>query len=491
MPKKGKKKKGKKKVAAMTEEERLLFLQQKALEEEELARKRQEMLTQYLKEKLKKEERNSMVNMHKLTEKWRTVFRQACTEELRRDMSVLSQTLERVLDHKDSVIECLVGDLMETEQQWSRALRSQVECADQLMELQRDRLASLRGQWSAEVERLSTEFETERNLIMSQHEKELKYLEEVSFAIDQYYSEVDSEARQDYQGTCDDIKNKTAEEKNTLRVQLEGDVEVLWLQVQQALRSYTEATEGHCVTFETLQASDQRSNQEINSHVKKLQKLQESISVLRCRLCPSNKGQVSTCDLRTVKEEVTLQGQQLKAQLSNTRVRDKSLLSSIIIQSTAAAKKLQGIISKGEKLLRLTEVCRKLEKEREKAFYTITLSDKEQSLMKYLSMEPLSEELAQAILKYSALDSFWQPYNKALMERLCLQREQEKLSQVNRLLRSQLRQYLDGISVSDEVLRQRNPLLMVSRPPYRQRPSETALPPPPRAARAHVVQLTL
>ena len=44
------------------------------------------------------------MNLHKLTQQWRAVLRQTRATELRRDIAILSQTFERVLDRKDSVI---------------------------------------------------------------------------------------------------------------------------------------------------------------------------------------------------------------------------------------------------------------------------------------------------------------------------------------------------------------------------------------------------
>lgn len=49
MPKKGVKKGGGGKQAGMTEEERLLYFQQRAQAEAELAKRKEEMLTQFLK----------------------------------------------------------------------------------------------------------------------------------------------------------------------------------------------------------------------------------------------------------------------------------------------------------------------------------------------------------------------------------------------------------------------------------------------------------
>ena len=68
----GKKKGGKK--ANMTEEERLLFEQQKAAAEEEAKRAEQEMILNFLKDKLEKEEKYSRLNNRKLIGEWSLSF---------------------------------------------------------------------------------------------------------------------------------------------------------------------------------------------------------------------------------------------------------------------------------------------------------------------------------------------------------------------------------------------------------------------------------
>lgn len=55
-------------------------------------------------DKLQKEQRNTAVNLLKLNEGWRTILRQTRAAELRKDISILSQTFERQLDGLDSVI---------------------------------------------------------------------------------------------------------------------------------------------------------------------------------------------------------------------------------------------------------------------------------------------------------------------------------------------------------------------------------------------------
>lgn len=55
-------------------------------------------------DKLQKEEKNTAVNLLKLNEGWRSILRQTRAAELRKDVTVLSQTFERHLDGLDSII---------------------------------------------------------------------------------------------------------------------------------------------------------------------------------------------------------------------------------------------------------------------------------------------------------------------------------------------------------------------------------------------------
>ncbi|KAJ8338677.1 hypothetical protein SKAU_G00354630 [Synaphobranchus kaupii] len=84
----------------MTEEEKELLLQQKVLAEEEMKKKKEAMLIKDLTDKMESEEQTTALNDLKLIERWRLVFRKVRAKELRGDIAVLSQTFERVLDHK-------------------------------------------------------------------------------------------------------------------------------------------------------------------------------------------------------------------------------------------------------------------------------------------------------------------------------------------------------------------------------------------------------
>ncbi|KAJ8358699.1 hypothetical protein SKAU_G00152240 [Synaphobranchus kaupii] len=493
MPKKGGKK------GSLTEEERLLFVQQRGVAEKERAKQKEDMLTQFLKDKLRKEERNSVVNRHKLTERWRIVFRQTRAQELRRDIEVLSQTFERVLDRKESVIKCLLGDLTESKQQSDLALRSYLQNVDLILDLQNNRLAFHNQDFNTKLDELKAEFNTlkgaawqfirsMRDEIAGRHEQDCIYQQDVCFGLDQHYGALDNEARQEFQNTRDDIKNRSMEEKNALRVQLEGEVEEMWRHLQEAMRSYRESTDEHRVACEALRARDEASSREIDAQMKRLQNMQESCAALRARMSTiQREGEAAARDLRAVKGKVTDRRRELKTRMGSIRARHRSHLSRLTLNSSDATKRLQSVTAKGERLIRQAGACRKQETERERVqpFYSCSLSPEEQQLVRENQLEPPVTELAQAMHDYAGLEGMWQRWGKVELDRLCLQREKVALTQENLRLRTLLRQYLNGLSVSDDSLLQDNTLLSVSRTVQsrRQRPA-------PQQQAAHVLQHT-
>lgn len=83
------------------------------------------------------------------------------------------------------------------------------------------------------------------------------------------------------------------------------------------------------------------------SHCICVSPLQDSISALRSRLNSSQKeSEGAARGLRAAREEVTLQARQLKAQLSRARAAERNQLTNLTVHSNAAAKNLQGIITK-------------------------------------------------------------------------------------------------------------------------------------------------
>ncbi|XP_060796597.1 dynein regulatory complex subunit 2-like [Neoarius graeffei] len=417
------------------------------------------------------------VHHDKLNQQWRAILRQTRAAELREDFTILRKTFERVVACKDNAINLLVRDLNETAQQSSAHLQHM----DHLLKVQKSRLAALESHWSTSLKELSTEYNSKRDQLLKLHQQESEYIKAESFALGQRYAEMSSEAKQDYLIARDDIKNRHAVD-STLQ-----ELQQWYLREMQAC---TEATEDQKNKALNLHSDIEK----INLKRRQVQKLQDTIKAPSSHQSSSqSENEAYACHLQEQREELTQKVQQLRAKLSSAQEAERTRLVNQITYSNNTIKKLQDVIGEEERLLRMADVCRKLETEQEKMlpFYMSSLNAEELSQEKAHSMEAMSKELAQTMVDYRDLEKFWQRYNKILLERLCLEREKVVLGRENQQLRILLKQYLDRISVSDEILQQQNSLLMLSCAPQLVSPASK-----PQTCRtvieaAHVVQHTL
>ncbi|XP_056122009.1 dynein regulatory complex subunit 2-like [Rhinichthys klamathensis goyatoka] len=443
-------KKGGGKRAGMTEEERLLNMQQKAQAEEDIAKRREDMLTHFLKDKLQKEEKKTSRNVAKLRQQWRAISTQAETAELRDDISVLSQSFEKVLDCKDKIIKSLVDDLSERAQRSELARSSHLQNVDCLLKLHKSRLAELASNFNTSVGELSSEYNTEREQIISQHQQESVDLENEMFHMEKHYADLDDEARRDYEVNVHQIKQQNFEDKQLVKTEKKGEVDKLWRDQQsQSLAHSHISSRDKMVT--SLDLKNKQSENEIDAHKKEIQKLQEAITAQRCQLS-SSQSEGTNQQLRSDRDKLAQEVQHRRVQLAADRTTRRKQLTKLTIQSNNAAKKLQETNALGERLMRRSELCRKMETEHEKVlpFYKSSLSEEELSQEKANAMKSTNEKLPQLIHDYSPLGKFWQRYNKVQLDSLCLKREKGLLLQENEQLKINLQQYMDELSVSGE-----------------------------------------
>ncbi|KAJ8312698.1 hypothetical protein KUTeg_010071 [Tegillarca granosa] len=461
------KKKGKKsgKLSKMTEEERVLYEEQKRLAEEEMKKKKEDMLTQFLKDKLTKEERATKFNMNKLNHQWRNIMRESKSKELKKDIEILSQTFERIVDRKDATIKSLAKDLQEAEEQYAMAFRSHLQNVDGLIDLQKKRTEKLFEEYHEELQIIREEFDSERQLMIEQHNVEMNDIADILFAMEQNFNERENEAKSEFQSLIDEIRNKDMEEKHGLRHTLQDKVEDLWQKFDQALKNYNATTADRKSEFERLKKRDDDSAREIDDQMRKLQRIGDQIAVLKAKMVANAKEcEERNKQLKEEREGMLAHFQDLKAQMNKLRDAERDKLTKLTLESNAAIKELKRQQEKVETILKLAEMSRKLETEEEKVlpFYASSLTNEEQEDVEAAVLEPPSQPLAAVMHEYSALENFWKRFNKVTLDKLALDKEKQTLVAENQQLRTLLKQYLDGISVNDEILSQVNPLFIVN-----------------------------
>ena len=115
----------------------------------------------------------------------------------------------------------------------------------------------------------------------------------------------------------------------------------------------------------------------------------------------------------------------------------------------------------GERILKTAELCRKLETEKEKVlpFYQ---SDPDSMEQAEVNVEKIAGLDANAYNEFQMLDSFYKRFNKVHLDKLAIQKQKATLEKENLFFKNLLKQYLDGVSVNDDVINNNNPLLVVN-----------------------------
>lgn len=498
-PVKGKSKrlaKAEKKGGASDAERRLQMRVQKMKENDFRLRIWQKRRAE-LKASLHREQKHARMNLLKIQNQWRKVMRLAKVQSLRRDIDVLAQSHERDVDRKDAIIQMLDRDLEEAEEQYQMALRNHLSNCDQLIELQDSRILALEDDFTKELGAMEHEFEGEREQIITQETRESQELQDIISAVGNQEKEREIERKHEHEQNREEIRNKNLEDINVLRITLENLIEDLEKSFEQAHMQYLQNTDEQTQEFKNLTRTDQELSKQIDHKIRRIERLQAGRNHWLAKI----KQNTKECEERNTalaeeKQQIVAHFQELKSRMNRFRQDQARRLTTL----TKSARKCKAALVKkrdlADRIMKLAELARKYETEREKVlpFATATntgavggargeaagdvaVAASEVADLKAQTQMAFKGEGAEAgsafapvvrdsegniVEEWNYLDNFYKKFNKVFLDKLAAEREKERLMRENQDLQSILKQYLDGISVNQDVLDGNNPLLVVN-----------------------------
>jgi len=300
------------------------------------------------------------------------------------------------------------------------------------------------------------------------------------------FTEQEDDARQEFEATREGIKNVNSEEYNVLRFTLEGLIEELERHFDSAHQNYMATTEQRTQDFKQLTRNDQKSARTIEQQMRRLQRLTDQIAHWKAKLVTNaKKCEERNKAMKAEKDAIFGHFQELKGRMNKFREREATRLQELTINSQGAIKVLNERKDRAEKILRLAEHTRRYETEREKVlpFYESSVEEEEKAAVDAEKVRSSLQSAAASkdgtpVEEWNCLDGFYKRYNKVLLDVMAIDREKERLRNENGDLRSILKQYLDGISVNEDVINNPNPLLVVNHKTNIVMPSQHQRPPP-------------
>jgi len=459
------------------------------MREADTLRQRALLKQQELRNRMEQEQKNSKTNQLKIQNQWRKIMRLAKVESLKKDIEILSQNHERDVDRKDAIIQMLDRDLEEAEDQFQMALRAHLRNMDKLIDLQDSRLLALEQEFESELRQLESDFNIEREMIIKQHRSEVQELHDIMAEVDQLEAEQEAEFKTEHEQNREENKNKNIEDINMLRLTLDSHIEELELSFEQAHLQYLQNTDQRTQEFKYLREQDTQQSKQIEQKIRKIENLQTKIAHWRTKIAQNVKENAERNKL-LMEERNTIQShfQALKARMNKFREVQGKRLAELTQNAHSCKNYLDDQVSMAERILKLAELARKMETEQEKVmpFFLSAQSeqlDKEAEAMVQKSqgqfetpteqekeasgeINPLQssafDKQTKRVEHWNMLDNFHKKYNRVLMDQLAIERERERLVKENADLQDILKQYLDGVSVNDDVINQSNPLFVVN-----------------------------
>ena len=454
-------------------------------------------------------------------------MREAKSNELREAATVMAQTHSRTMDRKNALLQSLETEVDDAETQHRRAASDHVARVETLLRLHANRARETSDHFATDARLVAEAFKNEELEIKEKHARHRRDMLDVLDAMEKAHESSFVHRRARFETAREEIKSRNAEAFENAKNKLEAAVRACERMCEDAHKTYVSGTDTRAASFEELTARDSQSARTIESRMRDLGRLARRVRRVKGMLeSQSREWRAKNKALRKEKERVRDHAHALAATTKRGRAEANAKLKALLAGSNGALKSLDARLTEAERILKLAAAARRLETERERvvpfleeeeedpealeaeAFEardsrdslmdrTEDADEKERAELEDRVGEPLlgtktarrdernasrnafatlqslpeDERLSTGALDARGfavdetryLERFFRRFNKAYLDALASGRERERLSAENADLRDIVAGYLNGVTVSDETMRDAdNPLFVVN-----------------------------
>ncbi|XP_008319009.1 dynein regulatory complex subunit 2-like [Cynoglossus semilaevis] len=377
----------------------------------------------------------------KVNEGWRFMLGHTEANELQEDIEIFKQVFERHVEGLDDVINSLERDLNEVERQSAHVQRVHLHLLEHLSAMQDKHVLHLQHQWDNNLKHLCTTFHYERKHMHEHTQQREAKLEEAKVNVEQEHQRLTKEIDKLYNDSL--ASYRTAHEAWDDALVHEGQVALK----EQAHKNYK--------LLKNLRKEQKELNELIMKKQQHIQITNEKLAMIknvekhREKLRSiQRRNELMERNLKNSIFEVRQKTFKLRDQLTQEHQAAKKQLLELIMNSDAATKKLQMVINKGQRVLRVGKMCWKLERKIGPMGLSLPLNEGE-------------EGAAKETVDFTEIPRVMHSLNIALLHRESLKRERKILTRENAQLRYLLRKQQDGTIFSERSLSAQHTLLTI------------------------------
>lgn len=436
-----------------------------------------------LKKQQVEEEKMAYFNKMKILTHWRRIMRVAKTEQLKKEIQVYQQNHDREVDAKDAILQMLDRDLEEADEQYQMALKNHKIRIDQLIAIQNSRLWGLNVEFDRDLTILKGEFDKEKTEIDRAHMMEKQELEDMISTIEEEETAKLAKLKEDADAVREETKNSKMEDMEIMKHDLIKKIEGLDQDFEISFSNYVSETDAKSSEYTSKLDDNQKASLEITDLMRGINRLKEVISHWILKRAQNQKDWGDR-NSKLLSEKITIlkHYHELKRKMTEFRDEESRRLTNLTKNSKSCMDTIRGYQKLGERILKTAELWRKLETEREKVlpFYDADTDNLED--LPEFKIDKIDGVTKDVYDEFKQLDSFYKRYNKVMLDKVAIDKQKGSLEKENMFFKSLLKQYLDGVSVNNDVMNSSNPLLVVNnkvnlnRPPVQKMDGNNTIP---------------
>lgn len=434
------------------------------MKRDELRRKQEQYLHQKLVQLKEQEEKYTTYNKAKLQIKWRSILRRTKTSELEREIEVLSQTHEREVDRKDALIAMMFRDIATFDEQYKLALRTHQRHVDELIALQEKRVDMMDTEFRNMLRQLVTQFRESISNIKVAHEDQMTEMKDILHEMNKREGKINEQLEYEFGVESKAILSKYSNLFHVMKIEMND----LYKTKHKQYKTESERT-GKPITasyrkYEDLRNENDETDDEIKNQMLMIRKNEELLSQWKAKwLNNQREAQQRNRQLHLEIDVLKTHFNDVKRNMRQFRDAEFLKLKELVKHSKATSGKLTEHLDIAKAIIERHELTNKNETTLERKIISRLAA----------TAEPLDNSESQSVVnnnaeeslplapKWQELGSYHTKLNKVVLDKMALVQEKEHLLMENQKLRSMLKNYLDGISVNEDVLNRANPLLIV------------------------------
>lgn len=288
-------------------------------------------------------------------------------------------------------------------------------------------------------------------------------------------------SKENYSQAREEIKDKVTEEKEIMQTEMNSKKVNIYNALENLFQKFMNDSKDKFRHYTNLLDSNTADSKAIDETMKKITRTKEKIKSLSTKIFQMEREfDEKNNQIKTEKDEIAKNLLALKDKMFRFRNKHEKKLIKLSCYTKEVVDRLTEIKTQGERILRNTELCRKLEFESEKAtpFNTEPVAsnfDVNRISDEYNEGE---RELFESCQKFEIFRNYFGKYNKVLLEKLMAEKEKQELKKENQILTKKLEEYLEGLTISNKTLNNKyNPLMTISTKAFTDFDSSGSFPP--------------